>query len=200
MIRKLTSNDVLHDDLMQEALTHLWLEECRLPGQTQSWYIQSCKFHLQHCLQAGRSIDSGKRRDGQIPISYQEENGELVALGVTDSVAFSHTSEREVVSWLSARLQPMEQTVLSQLTAGWGVREIARQLSVSHPTVIKCRRKIADLLRRFERTGICMGLTPVGPRDGNIESHQKLSNSRRRVLSERPLGRRLEQASRSHAV
>ena len=153
MVRKLTSNATLHDDLMQEALTHLWLEESRLPGQTQSWYVQSCKFHLQHCLQAGRSIDSGKRRDGQVPITYQEENGELVALGVTDSVAFSHTSEREVVSWLSARLQPMERTVLSQLAQGWGVREIARQLRVSHPTVIKCRRKIADLLRRFGSAG-----------------------------------------------
>jgi len=153
MVRKLTNNAALHDDLMQEALTHLWLEESRLPKQTPSWYIQSCKFHLQHCLQAGRSIDSGKRREGQIQIDHQEENGELFALGVTESVAFSYTSEREVVTWLSARLQPMEQTVLSQLTEGWGVREIARQLSVSHQTVIKCRRKIADLLRRFGIVG-----------------------------------------------
>ena len=153
MVRKLTNNVALHDDLMQEALTHLWLEESRLPGQTQSWYIQSCKFRLQHCLQAGRSIDSVKRRERQVPIRDEEENGELVALGVADSVAFSHTSEREMMNWLSARLQPVEQTVLSQLTAGWGVREIARQLSVSHPTVIKCRRKIAHLLRRFGFAG-----------------------------------------------
>ena len=153
LVRKLTNNAALHDDLMQEALTHLWLQECRLPGQTQSWYLQSCKFHLQHCLQAGRSIDSVKRRERQVSITDQEENGELVALGVTDSVAFSHVSEREVVNWLSARLQPIEQIVLSQLTAGWGVREIARQLSVSHPTVIKCRRKIAGLLKRFGIVG-----------------------------------------------
>lgn len=153
IVRKLTNDAALHDDLMQEALTHLWLEESRLPGQTRSWYIQSCRFHLQHCLQAGRSIDSIKRRQRQVPISYEEENEELVALGVADSVAFSHTSEREVVTWLSGRLQPIEQTVLSQLTEGWGVREIARRLSVSHPTVIKCRRKIAHLLRRFGFVG-----------------------------------------------
>jgi DNA-directed RNA polymerase specialized sigma24 family protein len=146
MVRKLTNNATLHDDLMQEALTHLWQEESRLPGHTQSWYIQSCKFHLQHYLQAGRSIDSGKRREGQVQIDHQQENGDLFALGVTESVAFSHTSEREAVTWLWERLQPMEQTVLSQLTEGWGVREISRQLKVSHPTVIKCRRKIAALL------------------------------------------------------
>jgi len=197
IVSKLATSVVLREDLMQEALTHLWLEETRLPGQTKSWYLQSCKFHLQHCLQSGRSIDSGKRREGQVQIDYQEENGELFALGVTESVAFSHTSEREAVTWLSARLQPMEQTVLSQLTEGWGVREIARQLSVSHPTVIKSRRKIAGLLRRFgfvESVGLtCLG----GARDGNISSYKKPSGSRRRILTERRPGRRLEQVSKS---
>jgi DNA-directed RNA polymerase specialized sigma24 family protein len=195
MVRNLTSNATLHDDLMQEALTHLWLEESRLPGQTQSWYVQSCKFHVQHCLQAGRSIDSGKRREGHVPISYQEENGELVALGVTDSVAFSHTSEREAVNWLLARLQPMERIVLHHLAEGWGVREIARQLNVSHPTIVKCRRKIADLLRRFESPGISIGLTSRGGAhagNGNITSYQKPLGARRALLSQRPSGRRFE--------
>ena len=147
MVSKLTSSVVLREDLMQEALTHLWLEEIRLPGQTQSWYLQSCRFHLQHYLENGRSIYSGKRREGQIHIDHQEENGELFALGVTESVAFSQAAEREVLSFLSTRLSPIEQTILKRLAEGNGVREIARQLGVSHPTVIKSRRKIAGLLR-----------------------------------------------------
>ena len=33
---------------MQEALVQLWLLEERRSGQRQSWYLQSCKFHLQY--------------------------------------------------------------------------------------------------------------------------------------------------------
>lgn len=153
MVSKLTSSVVLREDLMQEALTHLWLEETRVPGQTQSWYLQSCKFHLQHYLENGRSIDSGKRREGQIHIDHHEENGELVALGVTESVAYSQATEREMLSWLSARLTPMEQIVLERLAEGNGVREVARQVGVSHPTIIKFRRKMAGLLRKLGIAG-----------------------------------------------
>ena len=153
IVSKLTTSVVLREDLMQEALTHLWLEEIRLPGQTQSWYLQSCRFHLQHYLEIGRSIDSGKRRERQIHIDHQEENGELFALGVTESVACSQAAEREVLSFLSTRLSPIEQTVLTQLAEGNGVREIARQLGVSHPTVSKSRRKIIGLLRELGIVG-----------------------------------------------
>ena len=153
MVNKLTNSVALREDLMQEALTHLWLQETQLPGQTQSWYLQSCKFHLQHYLENGRSIDSVKRRDGQIHIDHQEENGELFALGVTESIAFSQATEREMLSWLSAHLTPTEQLVLERLAEGNGVREIARQIGVSHPTVIKLRRKIARLLRKLGVVG-----------------------------------------------
>ena len=46
LVQRITANFALRDDLMQEALVHLWLTEARRPGQTRSWYLQSCKFHL----------------------------------------------------------------------------------------------------------------------------------------------------------
>src|SRR6266404_3118644 len=61
MIRKMTANPTLCQDLLQEALIHLWLTETRRPGQTESWYLQSCKFHLLHYLASGRSVDCTKR-------------------------------------------------------------------------------------------------------------------------------------------
>jgi hypothetical protein len=64
MVKKLTNNAALHDDLMQEALTHLWQEESRMPGQTQSWYIQSCKFHLQHYHIISRPVAASTRANG----------------------------------------------------------------------------------------------------------------------------------------
>src|SRR5205085_1281 len=64
IIFKLTRDRALHDDLTQEALVHLWLREQQRPGQTQSWYLQSCRLFLQNFMRSGRSVDS-KRRDNQ---------------------------------------------------------------------------------------------------------------------------------------
>src|SRR5260370_7645471 len=66
MVRRMTANLALREDLLQEALIHLWLTEARRPSQTKSWYLQSCKYHLLHYLASGRSVDSGKRRAGQL--------------------------------------------------------------------------------------------------------------------------------------
>src|SRR6266481_8151435 len=66
MVRKMTANGALRDDLLQEALVHLWATEISRPGQTRSWYLQSCKYHLLHYMAAGRSVDSAKRRNGQL--------------------------------------------------------------------------------------------------------------------------------------
>ena len=49
------------DDLMQECMINLWRAERDKPGRTRSWYLQSCRFHLQHCAVLGRSLDSPKR-------------------------------------------------------------------------------------------------------------------------------------------
>src|SRR5260221_11411582 len=61
MIGRITPNFALRQDLLQEALIHLWLMEVRRPGQTRSWYLQSSKFHLLHFLASGRSVDCAKR-------------------------------------------------------------------------------------------------------------------------------------------
>src|SRR5437016_13612798 len=61
IIRGLTPNAALREDLLQEAWIHLWLTETRRPGQTKSWYLQSAKFHVLHYLTSGRSVDSRKR-------------------------------------------------------------------------------------------------------------------------------------------
>src|SRR5262245_3014562 len=66
IIRTVTSDLILGDDLYQEAVIHLWQTEMRRPGQTESWYLKSCKFRLLHYLDSGRSVDSRKRRIGQL--------------------------------------------------------------------------------------------------------------------------------------
>jgi DNA-directed RNA polymerase specialized sigma24 family protein len=152
LIRRMTQNFALGQDLLQEALIHLWLTETRRPHQTKSWYLQSAKFHLQHYLTSGRSVDSTKRRWGRLhcedDFERPEEFPELVD---PDDSVISQVTAWDIISLLSARLSPHEKAVLDGLADGLGVREIGRRLDMSHTMVIKHRAKIASLLVKLER-------------------------------------------------
>src|SRR5438874_13527896 len=87
VLRRITENlasDLTErEDLLQEALLHLWVTELRQPGQSVSWYLQSCRFHLQHYLARGRSVDSKKRSASRLDLLDGEE------IEAADAPAFS---------------------------------------------------------------------------------------------------------------
>jgi len=140
----------IHEDLLQEALIHLWRVELERPGQAISWYLQSCRFRLRHCLSAGRSIDSGKRRNAQIL-----ELGEEMPLRKfferfpANDCSFEETCTRDLVLTISLALKPAERAVLDCLADGLPTALIARRLHLSAPTVTKYRRKIAKLVLKL---------------------------------------------------
>jgi len=151
LVKRLTPNPTLREDLLQEALIHLWRIEARRPGQTRSWYLQSCRFHLQHYLSCGRSIDSAKRWRDQLPLA--ELSDDIAASGEqadSGNSIFTCVSAREIMSLLIPHLSPQEQEVLVCLAEGLGAREIGRKLNVSHTMAIRHRRKIAMLLQRLD--------------------------------------------------
>jgi len=151
MIRRLTPNAALREDLLQEAMIHLWLTETRRPGQTRSWYLQSCRFHLQHYLNCGRSIDSAKRWRDQLPLNEHSEDEENSSEEVDcGNSVVTCVSAREIMAMLTPHLSNLEQAVLDCLADGLGAREIGRKLKLSHTMVIRHRRKIASLLTRLE--------------------------------------------------
>ena len=151
LVQKVTGDLALQEDLMQEALLHLWLIETRRPGQTASWYLQSCKFHLQHYLASGKSVDSGKRREGRLPFAFDSENGEgIPEQSDSGNSVLTNVSAREILVLLSRQLKPQERAVLDCLADGLGAREIGRELKISHTMVIRYRRKIASLLKKLE--------------------------------------------------
>ena len=153
LVQNLASNPTLRDDLRQEALIHLWLIEIHRPGQTRSWYLQSCKFHLLHYLASGRSVDSNKRRDGQMPYeTHSEDQSDRHDLVDPGASVQSFVSARELVSLLSRGLMPVEKAVLEGLADGLGPREIGRRLNISHTMVRKHRCKIASLLAGLEKS------------------------------------------------
>jgi len=146
MISNMTFDATLREDLMQEALVHLWLMEGQRPGQTRSWYLQGCKFHLQHYLTAGRSVDSGKRRAGRVSLpEIAEDQCDLFGQVEPDTSVGGVINAREIIFLLSKRLSSQERSILNCLADGMGAREIAARLKLTHPTIIKYRRKIARL-------------------------------------------------------
>src|SRR5205823_2067349 len=153
MIRKMTANGALRDDLLQEALIHLWLTELARAGQTRSWYLQSCKYHLLHYLAAGRSVDSAKRRSGQTQF-MEDLDGSISSVEDGDSgeSVFGLVSARDIISLLSPLLARQERSVLECFADGLRLREIGRKLGISHTMVIRHRTKIASLLQRLEST------------------------------------------------
>src|SRR6266481_1945284 len=50
IVSKATRDASLHEELLQEGLIHLWRDAQRHPGNTRSWYLQSCKFHIENYL------------------------------------------------------------------------------------------------------------------------------------------------------
>ncbi len=174
MIQGLTPNPALQEDLLQEAMVHLWLTETRRPGQTKSWYLQSCRFHLQHYLNSGRSIDSGKRWRAQLPFTdHSEEEDFTPEQGDSDNSVVTSVSVREIMTLLALQLSQQEQAVLDCLADGLGPREIGRKLKLSHTMVIRHRRKIAALLTRLELPSPGHGPSPHANGSGHINGNGK---------------------------
>ncbi len=149
VVNGLTGDRSLREDLMQEAMIHFWKAECERPGQTLSWYLQSCSFHLRHYLASGRSIDSSKRRSLQIELPADEDLCKCVEWSPVEHSVLAQVEVRECIHLLPRYLAPREQAILRCLFEGLKPREIARRLLLSHPTVNKCRLKIAAIAIRL---------------------------------------------------
>ena len=135
---------------MQVCRIHLWRLEIERPSQTRSWYLQSCRFHLQHWLASGRSVDSRKRatRDRRITIEPGDDPFPVV-LDHASVDLVEWASARDIVSSLARRLPPRERAVLRGLADGLALREVAAALKLSYPTALKSRRRIAALSIRL---------------------------------------------------
>jgi RNA polymerase sigma factor (sigma-70 family) len=134
----------LHDDLMQEALVHLWRAEERHPGQRESWYLQGCRFHLQNHLRQGRSVDSIKHHHAQTPNPASADDGTgLSSLPEPDGAFWEEISARDMIAALSRRLTPREKDTLLGFADGLTAREIGKRLGISHTLVNRFRQRIA---------------------------------------------------------
>jgi len=175
IVNGFTKNAALQEDLQQEAMIHAWRVETEKPDRTRSWYLQSCRFHLQHWLALGRSVDSLKRVTvdtcvviDEVELHEYHTNGEC----------FESVSFQDLVLTLSTRLRPAETRVLHGLANGMRLREVARTIGLSYPTALKYRRRIAELVNRLELSPVSERMQSIRnsgpvPRPGSKLRHQR---------------------------
>jgi len=112
-------------------------------------------------LARGRSVDSIKRGNNLVPLGQNDGDGDDgldLCRDVADPIDLrSELITRDIVDLLVPRLTDMQQQILFLLMHGFGVREIARQLRVSHPVVIKHRRKMARIASDLLADTGCIG-------------------------------------------
>jgi hypothetical protein len=157
---KLTADHGVQKDLMQEMFVHLVNVQTTQPGQTLSWYLKSCEFYGRHQLDPACGIDLpmplrgngehaiGGARTSSKPIGQIEIQGEVIT--------------NEVLTLILPHLSDKQQQVLFLLMKGCGVREAGRELGITHPAVIKHRKKIAriarELLQESEGVGVAIAV------------------------------------------
>ena len=146
IVARASVNVSLREDLMQEALVHLWQQEQQHPGQRPSWYLQSCRYHLQNYLHRGCSVDSSKHRAACL-LSWSDNGIEDGDDETPDGGAgvFAEVSAADMRAHLTRWLTPLERRILALLIDGFSLRETAIRLLLSHTAVAKHRRRMAQV-------------------------------------------------------
>jgi RNA polymerase sigma factor (sigma-70 family) len=182
---RLTGDPNLQKDLMQEMFVHFVRVQTYEPGQTPGWYLKSCEFHARNYLKLGRSIDSPRRaRNG---VSYDAaprgHDDEPRGGGVPSSPLVSQIEiqgeliTNDILNLILPHLSDRQQQVLFLLMKGCGVREAARELGVTHPAVIKHRKRIAriarELLQESKGIGVAAAIRNGTGNNGGGDSNGK---------------------------
>ena len=157
---KLTGDLDLQQDLLQEMFIHLARVEAAAKRHTGSWYVQSCEFHARNYLDHGRSVDSFKRQMYVVPLEPADDDGDedfWFCVGAVDPLDLrSELITRDIIDLMIPQLTGIQHQVFSLLMHGFGIREIARTLRISHPMVINHRKKIAHLTSRLLADSGCL--------------------------------------------
>ncbi|MFH1777568.1 MAG: sigma-70 family RNA polymerase sigma factor [Candidatus Omnitrophota bacterium] len=134
-------------DLYQEMCLYLWQHYANgLPvGINEAYVIKGCEFHLKNFLRKGRpkvmlaSLDQ--------PLSAGNTLGDILEDKKED---FNLTIERKITidEINSIDLTAKEKSVFSLLLKGVTVREIAKEMNVSHVMVLKHKKNIIKKCRK----------------------------------------------------
>ncbi|MDD4940922.1 MAG: sigma-70 family RNA polymerase sigma factor [Candidatus Omnitrophica bacterium] len=133
-----------NEDLYQEALLHLWKEynAGTISDKTDSYILQGCYFHLKNYIR--KTMDKVKLTSINLPI---DEDGSTIedTLACPDKSAEEAVDNTLLAEALKMKgLSEREERVLSLSLSGMTVREIGKEMGISHVMVIKIRSGIRN--------------------------------------------------------
>jgi RNA polymerase sigma factor (sigma-70 family) len=154
VVNSITHDPHLRQDLLQEARIQFWKKESELPDHTLSYFLRGCEFRVRDYRRRGRSLDSPSR--SHLRATLPDENdteeslpGEFVSRESPSDLA----AERDSLRVLAEKLDEMNRKILLLTAIGSGIREISRELHISHPAVLK-------RFRTIRLTATSLGLYP----------------------------------------
>jgi hypothetical protein len=176
---KLTSDPDVQKDLMNEMFLHLVHVRTVDPGRALSWYLKSCEFHAHNFLKPGEPVSAGNGAsfDEMMPVSQKRPSVEArISSPLVGQIEIQgELITGDVLNLILPLLSDMQQQVLFLLMKGCGVREAGRALGITHPAVIKHRKKIAriahELLQESEGIGVAIAVRDGTNENGNGNGH-----------------------------
>ncbi|MFH1459396.1 MAG: sigma-70 family RNA polymerase sigma factor [Candidatus Omnitrophota bacterium] len=130
------------EDLFQEMCLFLWQNYASgLPiGKNEAYVVKACEFHLQNFLRKGRPKRFISSLD-EIIASQGLTLGEILE---DEKVNFNSDIANKITinEIKNLTLTPKEKRVLSFLLEGKTVREIAKEIGISHVMVLKYKKNI----------------------------------------------------------
>lgn len=133
------------DDLYQEELVYLWesFKENKLEGNTDSFILQGCYFHLRNYMRKVVEVKDTFSLD-----QPANENGDnlMKVLNLHDNATdnYHDSLDTKLLSEViyNNGLSLKEKALLPYLSEGLTLREIGNRLGVSHVYVIKMKESI----------------------------------------------------------
>lgn len=135
-------------DLYQEMCLYLWEHyKDGLPiGINEAYVTKACEFHLKNFLRKGgkkpfiSSLDAPIRLEGQILGDVIEDKKATYGLSLENKLTVDEIQNMSLTS--------NEKAVLTRLLKGLTIREIAKQLGISHVMVLKHKKNVIKKYRK----------------------------------------------------
>ena len=146
--RHLFYSSYSEEDLYQEMCLYLWQHYGNgLPiGINEAYVIKGCEFHIHNFLRKGRpkvvlsSLDELISPEGLTLGEILEDKKEDFRYSIDEKITVDEI--------ISMGLTEKEKAVVSCLLKGYTVREVAKELEISHVMVLKHKKSILKKLRK----------------------------------------------------
>ena len=134
-----------HDDLYQEAVTHLWNNflKGKLSDKTDSYILQGCYFHLKNYIRKVNERSNVISMDAALSVNEEATVGEVLG----KYWACPDCRDQLHNKFLAESIQnngfnPKEKRLFAYFSQGLTTRDIGRRMGVSHVSVVKMMQKI----------------------------------------------------------